>query len=91
MQSQGYREATNVRNQPGCVGWSDPRPGKSSLIQFYVSIECGETIQVRKYYPDEWEKFSHDPYTYRAPRAENYHDLCGLFRLRIILLLLIDW
>jgi len=32
--------------------------------------------QVRKYYPDEWEKFSHDPYTYRAPRAENYHDLC---------------
>ncbi|KAH9941581.1 bifunctional 6-phosphofructo-2-kinase/fructose-2,6-bisphosphate 2-phosphatase [Epithele typhae] len=32
--------------------------------------------QVRKYYPDEWERFSHDPYAYRAPRAESYHDLC---------------
>jgi len=32
--------------------------------------------QVNKYYPDEWERFSHDPYAYRAPRAESYHDLC---------------
>ena len=33
--------------------------------------------QVRKYYPDEWVRFVHDPYAYRAPRAESYHDLCG--------------
>ncbi|TCD70711.1 hypothetical protein EIP91_002087 [Steccherinum ochraceum] len=32
--------------------------------------------QVRKYYPDEWERFVRDPYAYRAPRAESYHDLC---------------
>jgi len=32
--------------------------------------------QVRTYYPDEWERFSRDPYVYRAPRAESYHDLC---------------
>ncbi|PIL23541.1 hypothetical protein GSI_14854 [Ganoderma sinense ZZ0214-1] len=32
--------------------------------------------QVRKYYPDEWVRFVHDPYAYRAPRAESYHDLC---------------
>ena len=33
--------------------------------------------EVRKYYPDEWERFVKDPYAYRAPRAESYHDLCG--------------
>ncbi|KAL6300390.1 bifunctional 6-phosphofructo-2-kinase/fructose-2,6-bisphosphate 2-phosphatase [Sparassis latifolia] len=32
--------------------------------------------QVRRYYPDEWERFANDPYAYRAPRAESYHDLC---------------
>ncbi|EPS93408.1 hypothetical protein FOMPIDRAFT_76025 [Fomitopsis schrenkii] len=32
--------------------------------------------EVRKYYPDEWERFVKDPYAYRAPRAESYHDLC---------------
>ena len=33
--------------------------------------------QVVKYFPDEWERFVRDPYAYRAPRAESYHDLCG--------------
>ncbi len=37
--------------------------------------------QVRKYYPDEWERFVNDPYAYRAPRAESYHDLCGMYQL----------
>lgn len=32
--------------------------------------------QVKRYYPDEWERFVKDPYAYRAPRAESYHDLC---------------
>lgn len=31
----------------------------------------------RKYYPEEWDKFVKDPYAFRAPRAESYHDLCG--------------
>jgi len=31
--------------------------------------------QARKYYPDDWERFSTDPYAFRAPRAESYHDL----------------
>lgn len=33
--------------------------------------------QARKYYPDDWERFSTDPYAFRAPRAESYHDLSG--------------
>ncbi|KAK7021192.1 6PF2K domain-containing protein [Favolaschia claudopus] len=31
--------------------------------------------QARKYFPDDWERFSKDPYAFRAPRAESYHDL----------------
>ncbi|KAF7316225.1 6PF2K domain-containing protein [Mycena indigotica] len=31
--------------------------------------------QARKYYPSDWEGFTKDPYTFRAPRAESYHDL----------------
>jgi len=31
--------------------------------------------QARKFYPDDWERFSRDPYSFRAPRAESYHDL----------------
>lgn len=27
--------------------------------------------------PVEWERFMKDPYGFRAPRAESYHDLCG--------------
>ncbi|KAI5887334.1 bifunctional 6-phosphofructo-2-kinase/fructose-2,6-bisphosphate 2-phosphatase [Schizophyllum commune H4-8] len=32
--------------------------------------------QARKYYPQDWERFVKDPYAFRAPRAESYHDLC---------------
>ncbi|TDL22837.1 bifunctional 6-phosphofructo-2-kinase/fructose-2,6-bisphosphate 2-phosphatase [Rickenella mellea] len=32
--------------------------------------------QARKLYPDEWARFVKDPYAFRAPRAESYHDLC---------------
>lgn len=31
----------------------------------------------RERYPDEWDRFLKDPYAFRAPRAESYHDLCG--------------
>lgn len=33
--------------------------------------------QARKYYPEEWDRFTKDPYSFRAPRAESYHDLSG--------------
>ncbi|KAF5311092.1 hypothetical protein D9619_008161 [Psilocybe cf. subviscida] len=31
--------------------------------------------QAKKYYPEDWDRFTKDPYSYRAPRAESYHDL----------------
>lgn len=31
--------------------------------------------QAKKYYPEDWERFLKDPYAFRAPRAESYHDL----------------
>lgn len=33
--------------------------------------------QARKFYPEEWARFVKDPYAFRAPRAESYHDLSG--------------
>jgi hypothetical protein len=35
----------------------------------------------KREYPEEWERFVKDPYTFRAPRAESYHDLSGTFFL----------
>jgi len=32
--------------------------------------------QARKFYSEEWMRFVKDPYAFRAPRAESYHDLC---------------
>lgn len=34
--------------------------------------------QGKKYYPEDWDRFTKDPYAYRAPRAESYHDLSGM-------------
>ena len=31
----------------------------------------------KREYPEEWERFVKDPYSFRAPRAESYHDLSG--------------
>ncbi|KAG6837144.1 hypothetical protein H0H93_014049 [Arthromyces matolae] len=31
--------------------------------------------QAKKYYPEDWDRFLKDPYSFRAPRAESYHDL----------------
>jgi hypothetical protein len=33
----------------------------------------------KREYPEEWERFLKDPYTFRAPRAESYHDLSGTY------------
>ncbi|GJJ16123.1 hypothetical protein Clacol_010403 [Clathrus columnatus] len=32
--------------------------------------------EAQERYPEEWERFLRDPYAFRAPRAESYHDLC---------------
>lgn len=37
--------------------------------------------QAKKYYPEDWERFLKDPYAFRAPRAESYHDLSGKHHL----------
>lgn len=37
--------------------------------------------QAKKYYPEDWGRFLKDPYSFRAPRAESYHDLSGEFRI----------
>lgn len=34
--------------------------------------------QARKFYSEEWARFVKDPYAFRAPRAESYHDLSGI-------------
>jgi broad specificity phosphatase PhoE len=40
----------------------------------------------KREYPEEWERFVKDPYSFRAPRAESYHDLSGtLLHLRLVL------
>ncbi|EED84586.1 predicted protein [Postia placenta Mad-698-R] len=66
------------------VGPHDPAPpAKVKVIERPQMSEINPGVwdgltpdEVRKYYPDEWERFVHDPYAYRAPRAESYHDLC---------------
>ncbi|KAI0642590.1 bifunctional 6-phosphofructo-2-kinase/fructose-2,6-bisphosphate 2-phosphatase [Trametes meyenii] len=65
-------------------GANDPSPpAKVKVIERPQMSEINPGVwdgltpeQVRKYYPDEWERFVNDPYAYRAPRAESYHDLC---------------
>lgn len=44
--------------------------------------------QARKYYPQDWERFVKDPYSFRAPRAESYHDLSGRFQQHVVMPLL---
>lgn len=51
---------------------------KPQMLEINPGIWDGLTPdQAKKYYPEDWERFSKDPYTYRAPRAESYHDLSG--------------
>lgn len=35
----------------------------------------------KRLYPEEYERFVNDPYSFRAPRAESYHDLSGALHL----------
>lgn len=51
---------------------------KPQMLEINPGIWDGLTPdQAKKYYPEDWERFSKDPYSYRAPRAESYHDLSG--------------
>ncbi|TFK22137.1 cytoplasmic protein [Coprinopsis marcescibilis] len=49
---------------------------KPQMLEINPGIWDGLTPeQARKYYPEDWDRFTKDPYSYRAPRAESYHDL----------------
>ena len=37
----------------------------------------------KREYPEEWERFLKDPYSFRAPRAESYHDLSGTYFISV--------
>ena len=39
--------------------------------------------QAKKFYPEEWARFVKDPYAFRAPRAESYHDLSGTLHFKL--------
>lgn len=49
---------------------------KTQMLEINPGIWDGLTPDhAKKYYPEDWERFTKDPYTYRVPRAESYHDL----------------
>ncbi|KXN86512.1 hypothetical protein AN958_09984 [Leucoagaricus sp. SymC.cos] len=49
---------------------------KTQMLEINPGIWDGLTPdQAKKYYPEDWERFTNDPYSYRVPRAESYHDL----------------
>ncbi|KAF4564717.1 hypothetical protein EYR40_010889 [Pleurotus pulmonarius] len=49
---------------------------KTQMLEVNPGIWDGLTPdEAKKYYPTDWNLFCKDPYTFRAPRAESYHDL----------------
>lgn len=51
---------------------------KAQMCEINPGVWDGLTPdQARKYYVEEWDRFLKDPFAFRAPRAESYHDLCG--------------
>ncbi|KAI5119884.1 hypothetical protein M0805_008555 [Coniferiporia weirii] len=77
---QGSIPAVSVSASPG------PAPRLFSSVKVVEKQQMSEinpgvwdglspdSAQAR--YPDEWARFLRDPYAFRAPRAESYHDLC---------------
>lgn len=52
---------------------------KTQMLEINPGIWDGLTPeQAKKYYPEDWDRFTKDPYSYRVPRAESYHDLSGM-------------
>ena len=63
-------------------------PSKIKVVEKPQMLEINPGIwdglspeQAKKYYPEDWDRFTKDPYSFRAPRAESYHDLSGTFTL----------
>lgn len=63
-----------------------PMPYKVKVVEKPQMLEINPGIwdglspeQAKKYYPEDWDRFTKDPYSFRAPRAESYHDLSGTF------------
>ncbi|KAH9478739.1 Putative 6-phosphofructo-2-kinase [Psilocybe cubensis] len=61
---------------------SPPLPSQIKIVEKPQMLEINPGIwdglspeQAKKYYPEDWDRFTKDPYSYRAPRAESYHDL----------------
>ncbi|KAF8813143.1 bifunctional 6-phosphofructo-2-kinase/fructose-2,6-bisphosphate 2-phosphatase [Phlegmacium glaucopus] len=59
-----------------------PMPSKIKVVEKPQMLEINPGIwdglspeQAKKYYPEDWDRFTKDPYSFRAPRAESYHDL----------------
>src|SRR5438445_13146729 len=51
---------------------------KPQMLEINPGIWDGLTPeQAKKYYLEDWDRFTKDPYSYRVPRAESYHDLSG--------------
>ncbi|KAG2357334.1 6-phosphofructo-2-kinase-domain-containing protein [Suillus spraguei] len=49
---------------------------KTQMCEINPGVWDGLTPdQAKKFYPEEWARFVKDPYAFRAPRAESYHDL----------------
>ena len=60
-------------------------PSKIKVVEKPQMLEINPGVwdglspeQAKKYYPEDWDRFTKDPYTFRAPRAESYHDLSGM-------------
>lgn len=63
---------------------SPPMPSSIKVVEKPQMLEINPGIwdglnpdQAKKYYPEDWDRFTKDPYSYRVPRAESYHDLSG--------------
>lgn len=62
-----------------------PLPSQIKIVEKPQMLEINPGIwdglnpeQAKKYYPLDWDRFAKDPYSYRVPRAESYHDLSGM-------------
>ncbi|KAG6875273.1 hypothetical protein C0992_004504 [Termitomyces sp. T32_za158] len=49
---------------------------KPQMLEINPGIWDGlSPAQAKKYYSEDWARFLKDPYAFRAPRAESYHDI----------------
>ncbi|RDB30821.1 hypothetical protein Hypma_005792 [Hypsizygus marmoreus] len=71
--SVGYTQAVTKISSPALNVKVVEKP---QMLEINPGIWDGlSPEQAKKYYPEDWERFLKDPYSFRAPRAESYHDL----------------